>query len=89
MSGVLEGRYNMLYTVVPLERIYADKRADKQTPKNDNEPEYKEIPLKYGRVVARRDGDNYVVHRIISTDMSDYLNMDYYPGQIIKIKDNN
>jgi hypothetical protein len=74
----------MLYTVVPLERIYADKRADKSVSKDEIEPEYKEIPLKYGRVIARRDGENYIVHRIISTDMSDYLNADYYPGQIIR-----
>jgi len=73
----------MLYTVVPLERIYVNHRAVNQTPK-EAEPEYKEIMLKHGRVVARREGENYVVHRIISTDMKDYLNMDYYPGQVIK-----
>ena len=35
--------------------------------------------LKHGRVVTRRDGDNYVVQRINSTDMRDYLNEEYSP----------
>lgn len=74
----------MLYTVVPLERIYVDQRAAMQAKKEETEPEYKEILLKHGRVIARREGENYVVQKIISTDMKDYLNMDYYPGQIIK-----
>lgn len=74
----------MLYTVVPLERIYVDQRAKEQAIKDEAEIEYKEISLKHGRVVARRDGDNYVVHRINTTDMSDYLNADYSPGNIIK-----
>ncbi|CUH92478.1 YlzJ-like family protein [Herbinix luporum] len=71
----------MLYTVVPLERIYLDHRAKDQGKKEEAEPEYKEIQLKHGRVLARREGDNYIVHRITSTDMSDYLNGDYSPGK--------
>lgn len=74
----------MLYTVVPLERIYVDQNAKDQAKKEETEPEYREILLKHGRVVTRRDGDNYVVHRINSTDMSDYLNDDYSPGKVIK-----
>jgi hypothetical protein len=74
----------MLYTVVPLERIYVDQRADKSTIKGEAETEYKEVLLKHGRVVARREGENYVVHKINTTDMSDYLNTDYSPGKIIK-----
>lgn len=74
----------MLYTVVPLERIYVNHNAGNITQKKEEEPEYREIMLKHGRIIARRNGENYVVHRIISTDMSDYLNADYYPGQIIK-----
>lgn len=75
----------MLYTVVPLERIYVDHRAREQAKKEESMPEFKEIFLKHGRVIARREGDNYVVHSINSTDMKDYLNLDYYPGQIIKL----
>lgn len=79
----------MLYTVVPLERIYVDQRAKEQIKKEETEPEYKEVLLKHGRIVARREGENYVVHKINSTDMSDYLNADYYPGRIIKEQDIN
>lgn len=74
----------MLYTVVPLVRIYVDQRAKDQATKEETEPEYKEVLLKHGRVVARREGENYVVQKINSTDMSDYLNADYSPGKIIK-----
>lgn len=74
----------MLYTVVPLERIYVDQRADNSTMKGEAETEYKEVLLKHGRVIARREGENYVVHKINTTDMSDYLNADYSPGKIIK-----
>lgn len=74
----------MLYTVVPLERIYVDQRAKNQAMKEETEPEYKEIVLKHGRIVTRRDGENYVVQKINSTDMSDYLNADYAPGKIVK-----
>lgn len=73
----------MLYTVVPLERIYVDHNAKDQI-KNDAEPEYKEVLLKHGRVITRREGENYVVQKLLSTDMSDYLNEDYSPGKIIK-----
>jgi hypothetical protein len=74
----------MLYTVVPLERIYVDQRANKTAIKEETEAEYKEVLLKHGRVVARREGDDYVVHKINTTDMSDYLNDDYVPGKVIK-----
>lgn len=72
----------MLYTVVPLERIYVDQRA--KAAEDDAEPEYKEVFIKHGRIVARRDGENYVVQKINSTDMSDYLKVDYFPGKLIK-----
>lgn len=75
----------MLYTVVPLERIYVDQRAN-DTQKDEIEMEYKDVFLKHGRVVARRDGENYVVQKINSTDMGDYLNTEYSPGMIIKNK---
>ncbi len=74
----------MLYTVVPLERIYVDQRAKKPDIKGEAEPEYKELLLKHGRVIARREGENYVVQKINTTDMSDYLDGEYYPGKIIK-----
>lgn len=74
----------MLYTSVPLERIYFDHNAKNQDKKEEKELEYKEVLLKHGRVVTCREGNDYVVHKINSTDMSDYLNDDYSPGKIIK-----
>ena len=82
----------MLYTVVPLERVYHNFREDDK-PKlksgdNDkqqtDQTEYREVMLKHGRVVTRRDGDSYVVEKIYSTDMSDYLNKEYAPGKAIR-----
>jgi len=79
----------MLYTVVPLERIYADPRREENNEGKNNqkeavEAEYREVPLPHGRVTTRRDGENYVVERINSTDMTDYLNEEYSPGKVIK-----
>lgn len=78
----------MLYTVIPLERVYhnfreengptiKDKTKEKSLEENS---EYKEVQLKHGRIVTRRDGDNYVIQKVNSTDMGDYLNSEYAPG---------
>lgn len=82
----------MLYTVVPLERIYSYRTESvlgisKDTElKNtgDTAVEYRDINLEHGSVRARRDGENFVVEEINSTDMSDYLNKEYMPGSVIK-----
>lgn len=76
----------MLYTSRPLERIYAppevfDQSRSKTTSTDESEAEYKEIMLKNGRIITRRDGDNYIIERIVSTDMSDYLKEEYTPGR--------
>jgi hypothetical protein len=82
----------MLYTVKPLESIYAPpslfnpNRKEKQEKKQENseasaEAEYKEVPLPNGRIVTRREGENYIIERINSTDMKDYLNENYVPGK--------
>ncbi len=83
----------MLYTVVPLERIYSyrtesilgSSRQKEEGEKEDTAVEYKDITLKHGRIHARRDGENYVVEGINSTDMGDYLNKDYMPGAAINL----
>jgi hypothetical protein len=78
----------MLYTIRPLERIYAvpdvfnDKR--KEMPKDEAEPQYREVLLPNGRIVTRREGENYIIEKINSTDMSDYLNEEYIPGKSMK-----
>ena len=75
----------MLYTSRPLERIYAPpsvfdvNRSEKPT--NKAVDDYKEVLLPNGRIVTRREGDNYIIERINSTDMSDYLNEKYFPGK--------
>lgn len=80
----------MLYTVIPLERIYTCRTESmlilsKETEKNeDTTVQYKNIPLRYGNVYARKTGDGYVVEKIHSTDMSDYLNEGYMPGTSIR-----
>ncbi|MHB8131414.1 MAG: YlzJ-like family protein [Mobilitalea sp.] len=84
----------MLYTVRPLERIYAtpsnykndkdNSGNDKNKSTQDQEAQYREVILPNGRIVTRREGENYVIERINSTDMKDYLKDDYFPGKNIK-----
>ena len=78
----------MLYTVTPLERIFArpESYSDirQERPVEKAEEEYHDINLKHGRVVTRRNGENYIVERINSTDMTDYLKEEYSPGKTIQ-----
>lgn len=80
----------MLYTVRPLERIYAQpevfdrSRENKPKAVAENEGEYREVLLPNGRLVTRRQGEAYIIERINSTNMQDYLNEDYVPGQNYK-----
>jgi hypothetical protein len=73
----------LLYTVVPLERIYVDQSTKNQSKNEETEPEYKDVMINHGRVITRREGKNFIVQRINSTDMSDYLNSNYSPGKIV------
>ena len=67
----------------PLERIYANfNKVEKDRTASSEIPEFKEVTLPHGRIITRRDGDNYIIERILSTDMKDYLNMDYSPGKL-------
>lgn len=84
----------MLYTVVPLDRIYNCRtesvmynigRKDNTTSSENNLEEYKNISLPHGNIQAKRVGDHYVVDSIYSSDMSDYLNTEYTPGTSIKM----
>lgn len=81
----------MLYTTRPLERVYFDfnskerEKTKKDSCTNTREnAEYREVNLKHGRVVTRREGNDYVIEKISSTDMTDYLNDEYSPGKIIR-----
>ncbi len=79
----------MLYTVRPLERVYARPASytdiKQEKPKDLSETQYREVTLQHGRVVTRREGDEYVVEGVISTDMKDYLNDKYSPGKNLKL----
>lgn len=84
----------MLYTVVPLDRIYhcrtesvlfkASREDTSLTGEADRE-EYKDISIPHGSIRARKEGEQYFVESIQSTDMSDYLRADYLPGAQIKV----
>ncbi|HHX55734.1 MAG TPA: hypothetical protein GX705_05235 [Clostridiales bacterium] len=83
----------MLYTVVPLERIYTNRTRsilDDYRIKSDHAPnetvEYKELPIANGKISIRQEGSKNIIDRIHSTDMSDYLNVKYLPGMEIDIK---
>ena len=81
----------MLYTIVPLERIYSCRtesiisgiNSNKDSEKMSTDVECKRIALKHGHIYARREGEGYIVDGILSTDMADYLNGDYSPGKSI------
>lgn len=78
----------MLYTSRPLERIYADPATFESKKRNQKEEgeqaEYSEVPLQNGRIITRREGENYIIEKINSTNMKDYLNEQYVPGKNIK-----
>ena len=78
----------MLYTVRPLEKIYATPKTKKDIEKEETErtenTEYQEVDLPNGRILTRRDGEKNIICRVNSTDMSDYLNVDYSPGKAYK-----
>lgn len=78
----------MLYTVRPLEKIYATPKTKKDIEKEEAErtekTEYQEIDLPSGRILTRREGEDNIICRVNSTDMSDYLNVDYSPGKAYK-----
>lgn len=77
----------MLYTVRPLECIYAvpyrPNQQNSDSKNKEQEDEYREVQLQHGRITTRRDGENYVIERINSTDMGDYLKENYNPGNRI------
>ncbi|MDF2487349.1 MAG: hypothetical protein K0R46_3517 [Herbinix sp.] len=82
----------MLYTVRPLERIYArptsytdiKQEQSKNAEKEQSDSQYREMTLQHGKIVTRRDGENYVIEQVYSTDMQDYLKEDYSPGKNMK-----
>lgn len=78
----------VLYTVVPLQKIYDKEKDPNQAlnKKQDEKAEYKEFRIQHGHIIAIRKDDEYIVDRILSTDMSDYLNQDCAPGKSYRHK---
>ncbi len=74
----------MLYTIRPLERVYARPQSytdiKQEKPQDKEKPEYQEVPLQNGRIYTRKSGEGYVIEGISSTDMGDYLKDGYAPG---------
>ncbi len=74
----------MLYTIIPLERVYVP-----QVTSDNDQPaakmERKDVSINNGVVSLVKQNDHYVVDRVWSTDMKDYLNTDYSPGSIMKL----
>lgn len=68
----------MLYTVIPIEQIYRGIKKEIEIKKEE-----KDIQILHGYVSVEKNGESYVVNRVISTDMKDYLNEMYFPGQTI------
>lgn len=65
----------MLYTVRPIERIYMDL-----TDKNRKEVEEQVFETEFGHVFAKKQDNEYIIDHIVSTNMEDYLNLDFQPG---------
>jgi hypothetical protein len=76
----------MLYTVLPLEHIYKNTSNNSESNQSESkELEYKDISIPHGSITVRREKDHYVIDQIWSTDMKDYLNEDYFPGNTFQI----
>lgn len=50
------------------------------------EPELECIGTPYGYAERVKSGDGYVLHRVITTDLSVYLKADSAPGTVFSIK---
>lgn len=74
----------MLYTVTPLERIYTDRTKPDLQPEKEEEKstevERRSFDVENGKVYTRKAGKEYIIEGIQSTDMKDYLNPQYSPG---------
>lgn len=77
----------MLYTVKPLETIYSNTVQSliiSRYGDRDISEGITCMDIEHGKVYARKEGENYIIDRIHSTNLSDYLDEKYHPGSIIK-----
>ena len=83
----------MLYTITPLERVFTDRTNSllkntnlEVSNENDSLLEtYRNITIKHGNVYTRKEGEQYIVEGIQSTNMGDYLDSRYTPGKQMDI----
>ena len=76
----------MLYTSMPLERIYSTRFSQSGVNRQQaEEAVYSEVSLPHGHIRTRTEGDQSYVDSIFTTNLSDYLNPEYMPGAIYKI----
>lgn len=69
----------ILYTIVPNNYIFS---CNNSVDSEDNfSNEFKQT--KFGRIEGKRCDEGFRINRLISTNPLDYLNPDYYPGNII------
>lgn len=68
----------MLYTSMPLERIYHDMNKEEE----EQEIALKEFPTANGRVYAEEVDGAYYIRNIESSNMQDYLSEKYQIGAI-------
>lgn len=74
----------MLYTITPLERIYKDRTdpliKSKLSEEESTAVERSNFEMEHGKIYARKEGTDYIIEGIQSTDMQDYLRTEYAPG---------
>ncbi len=63
----------ILHTIVPLEQVFSQPA-----------PEYRYRQMNNSYIEERREGDGYVISRVLSTNPRMYLNPNYQPGAVMK-----
>ncbi len=67
----------MLYTVTPLEQVY------KNVELNNKNNSLKEVVIDNIPMQVSKQEDKTIVHRVLSTNLEDYLNSKYQPGMVV------
>lgn len=71
----------MLYTVIPLNRIY--KNADTSF-SNDIPISVEDIFYESNHLQVQKQGDKKFIKQLVSGNIKDYLKEEYQPGKIYK-----
>ncbi|MCT4544150.1 MAG: YlzJ-like family protein [Vallitalea sp.] len=66
----------MFYSIVPYEQLYPTKEDDFK---------YEEINYEGNTIQVYRKDDKYIIKRVISTDLSVYLDKHLIPGNELKM----